>query len=113
MVDVAVDRSLAWHQHPSAAALFRELRNMRRDAELRHAFGFDPALGAKAVPSEDVFDRLPAAVTGHQNLVLEIFDALVAQIKRKHPIIAVHGQEMAADKGYDSAENRAALFDTS
>jgi hypothetical protein len=78
-------------QHPSAAALLRELR---RNAELRHACGFNPALGTKAVPSDDAFGRLLTSVIGHQDLVFKIFDALVDELGRLLPGL---GQLQAAD----------------
>ena len=41
-------------QHPSVASLRRELL---RNGELRQLCGFDPMLGAKAVPTDDAFSN--------------------------------------------------------
>lgn len=79
------------YQHPNAATLLRELR---RNAELRWACGFDPSLGAKAVPSDDAFGRFLATVVEQQPLVLGMFDMLVKQLGELLPDL---GEKLAAD----------------
>jgi hypothetical protein len=79
------------YQHPNAASLLRELR---RNAQLRQACGFDLSMGAKAVPSDDAFGRFLSAVIGQQPLVLKMFDVLVGQLGEILPDL---GKKLAAD----------------
>jgi len=79
------------YQHPNAATLLRELR---RNAQLRQACGFDLTLGAKAVPSDDAFGRFLVAVIAQQPLVLSMFDVLVKQLGELLPDL---GRKLAAD----------------
>jgi hypothetical protein len=69
-------------QHPSAAALLRELR---RNGELRDVCGFDPLLGESAVPSDDAFGRFLALVMAHLGELLGIFDQLVETLRHRLP----------------------------
>ncbi len=78
-------------QHPSAASLLRELR---RNGELRHLCGFDPLLGAAAVPSDDAFGRFLAVVMEQLDELLEIFHQLVEALKAKLPRL---GEKLAVD----------------
>lgn len=78
-------------QHPSAASLLRELR---RNGELRDVCGFDPLLGAAAVPSGDAFGRFLALVMDHLDELLEIFHRLVEMLTTKLPRL---GEKLAAD----------------
>ena len=78
-------------QHPSAASLLRELR---RNAELRDVCGFDPLLGAAAVPSDDAFGRFLALEMEHLDELLEIFHRLVEMLKAKLPRL---GEKLAVD----------------
>ena len=78
-------------QHPSAAALLRELR---RNGELRAVCGFDPLLGAAAVPSDDAFGRFLVLVMEHLDELREMFDQLVEMLKTKLPRL---GEKLAAD----------------
>jgi len=78
-------------QHPSAAALLRELR---RNGQLRDVCGFDPALGAGAVPSDDAFGRFLALVMEHLDDLLDIFHRLVEALDAKLPEL---GKKLAVD----------------
>lgn len=78
-------------QHPSAAALLRELR---RNGELRTLCGFDPLLGEAAVPSDDAFGRFLALVMGHLDELLGIFDQLLEALRHKLPRL---GEKLAVD----------------
>jgi hypothetical protein len=87
-------------QHESAAALLRELR---RNAELRHLCGFDPSLGSRAVPSEDAFGRFLELVINHREYLLDIFHKLIDELKRLLPDL---GAKLAVDsKGIRSHGN--------
>jgi len=78
-------------QHPSAAALLRELR---RNAELRQVCGFDPLLGLAATPTEDAFGRFLGLVIEQQAQVLDRFHRLVAALAQVLPDL---GQKLAVD----------------
>lgn len=78
-------------QHPSAAALLRELR---RNGELRGVCGFDPLLGEAAVPSDDAFGRFLALVMAHLGKLLGIFDQLVETLRHKLPRL---GEKLTVD----------------
>lgn len=78
-------------QHPSAASLLRELR---RNGELRKLCGFDPLLGAAAVPTDHAFGRFLAVVMEHLDELLEIFARLVEGLRHKLPGL---GKRLAVD----------------
>ena len=78
-------------QHDSAASLLRELS---RNGELRGLCGFDPMLGAAAVPSDDAFGRFLAVVMEHQVRLQTMFDELVDQLKQELPDL---GRRIAVD----------------
>lgn len=87
-------------QHESAAALLRELR---RNAELRHLCGFDPSLGSKAVPSEDAFGHFLELVINHRKYLLDIFHKVIDELKQVLPDL---GAKLAVDsKGIRSHGN--------
>jgi hypothetical protein len=79
------------YQHESAAGLLRELR---RNAELREFCGFNPLLGAAAVPTGDAFGHFLAVVMDHQDQLLEIFDHLIDELKR---LLSGLGEKLAVD----------------
>lgn len=68
--------------HESIASLIRELR---RNAELRQVCGFDPLLGADAVPTEDAFSRFLDVLIEHRHMLVEMFDLLVGQLMVELP----------------------------
>ena len=78
-------------QHPSAAALRRELR---RNAELRQVCGFDLVLGDGAVPSAWAFSRFMRSVIAHRAEVRAMFECLVEELAALLPDL---GQDLAAD----------------
>jgi hypothetical protein len=78
-------------QHPSAASLLRELR---RNGELRDLCGFDPLLGAAAVPSDDAFGRFLVVVMEEQDALVEIFHRLVERLRARLPGL---GNKLAVD----------------
>ena len=79
------------YQHLSAASLLRELR---RNGELRPLCGFNPLLGAAAVPSDDAFGRFLTVVMEHLDGLLEIFGQLVEALGAKLPGL---GEKLAVD----------------
>lgn len=78
-------------QHPSAASLLRELK---RNGELRGLCGFDPFLGASAVPSEDAFGRFLGTMIECREEMLDIFDKLVEKLAEVLPDL---GERQAVD----------------
>lgn len=78
-------------QHPSIESLRRELG---RNGELRQLCGFDPLLGAAAVPSKDAFSRFLELLIEHRALIVELFHRLVDELKTKLPDL---GEKTAAD----------------
>lgn len=78
-------------QHPSIESLRRELG---RNGELRQLCGFDPFLGAAAVPSKDAFSRFLELLIEHSGLIVELFHRLVDELKTKLPDL---GEKTAAD----------------
>jgi hypothetical protein len=78
-------------QHPSAASLLRELC---RNAQLRELCGFDPLLGAQAVPTDEAMSRFLALVMTAQQEVEEMFHELVARIAQVLPDL---GTTLAVD----------------
>jgi Transposase DDE domain/Transposase domain (DUF772) len=85
-------------QHPSAAALIRELW---RNGELRQLCGFDPLAGMAAAPTEDAFGRFLALLVEHRQRLVKIFHGLFDQLAHELPDL---GQRLAVDsKGLRSA----------
>jgi hypothetical protein len=78
-------------QHPSAAALLRELW---RNAELRQVCGFDPHKGTGAAPSEDAFGRFLALICDNRALLVDMFQRLVDELGKELPAL---GQRLAVD----------------
>ena len=74
------------YQHPSAAALLRELR---RNGELRQLCGFDPFLGEQAVPTKDAFSRFLELLIEHADFLSEMFHELVDELKKELPDLGV------------------------
>jgi hypothetical protein len=74
-------------QHPTVEALLRELR---RNAELRQLCGFNPILGAAAVPSSFAMSRFFAALMKHEDLVKAMFEDLVRKLKVALPDLGRH-----------------------
>lgn len=77
--------------HTGVASLRRELK---RNGELRQVCGFDPLKGAKAVPSEDAYGRFIAKLAEHIDLIIEVFEDLVARLGELLPDF---GRRLAAD----------------
>ena len=64
-------------QHTSVASLRRELR---RNAELRQACGFNPLLGEAAVPTDSAFSNFLEAVLRHEDEIRAMFHLLVDKL---------------------------------
>ncbi|MBI5527694.1 MAG: transposase [Deltaproteobacteria bacterium] len=77
--------------HLSIASLRRELL---RNGELRCLCGFDPFLGAEAVPTDDAFSRFLALLMEQDVEVVWMFHALVEELKKVLPDL---GEKLAAD----------------
>ncbi len=75
------------YQHPSAAALLRELR---RNGELRAACGFNPLLGMAAVPTEWAFSRFLQKVISQEQEVRRMFETLVERVAEALPDFGRH-----------------------
>ncbi len=75
------------YQHPSAAALLRELR---RNGELRAACGFNPLLGVAAVPGEWAFSRFLKNVISREQEVRRMFETLVERVAKELPDFGRH-----------------------
>lgn len=78
-------------QLASVAALLRELR---RNAELRQRCGFDPLLGARAVPTDEAMSRFLLLLCEHQAEVEAMFDSLVRELGYALPDL---GRTLAVD----------------
>ncbi len=78
-------------QHPTLAALLRELR---RNAELRQRCGFDPLKGAAAVPSAYNMSRFLRHVMALEPMIRAMFDQLVDTATELLPDL---GKELAFD----------------
>jgi hypothetical protein len=74
-------------QHPSMASLLRELR---RNAELRELCGFDPVLGADAVPDDHNMSRFLGNVIELEPLIQAMFDTLVEKMVAVVPDFGRH-----------------------
>jgi hypothetical protein len=79
------------YNHLSIASLLRELL---RNGELRNLCGFDPLLGAKAVPTDEAFSRFLALLLEQPGEVDWMFHALVEELKVVLPDL---GKKLAAD----------------
>ena len=85
-------------QHPSAAALIRELW---RNAELRQLCGFDPLRGMGAAPTDDAFGRFLELCVEHRDQLEQMFHRLVDELSHELPVL---GRRLAVDaKGIRSA----------
>lgn len=69
-------------QHQSVASLRRELR---RNAELRFACGFDPALGEKVVPTDSAYSNFLGNLMEHEPDVRAMFHVLVESLRAEIP----------------------------
>jgi hypothetical protein len=77
--------------HESIESLRRELR---RNAELRQACGFDPLRGDQAVPSKFAFSRFLVALGQCPGAVAAVFEA---QVDRLEALLPDFGRRLAAD----------------
>jgi hypothetical protein len=77
--------------HLSIESLRRELL---RNGELRCLCGFDPIIGAEAVPSKDAFSRFLSLVLSQPDAVAWMFHLLVEELKKVLPDL---GAKLAAD----------------
>ena len=64
-------------EHASIESMRRELS---RNAQLREMCGFNPILGAEAVPSKSAYNRFLSKLLAYEPLVREMFDCLVKQL---------------------------------
>lgn len=78
-------------QHPSAAALIRELW---RNGELRQLCGFNPFGGMASAPSADAMERFLKLILEHKEMLTDIFHTLVDELKKELPDL---GAKTAAD----------------
>ncbi len=84
-----------WHSFIAALMLDHRthaglLRELRRNGELRMACGFDPVLGAEAVPSQTAFSRFVAKLVRLEHLVDRVFDDLLERLCRLLPGLGRH-----------------------
>ena len=85
------------YQHPSAAALLRELR---RNGELRQACGFNPLLGLAAVPPEWALSRFLKNVIAREKGIRRMFEGLAEEVAE---VLPDFGRHLAVDgKAIDS-----------
>jgi hypothetical protein len=75
------------YQHPSVASLRRELL---RNAELRELCGFDPLMGAEAVPPESAYTRFLKNVFRFGSEIEAIFDQLLDRLGTLLPGLGTH-----------------------
>ena len=73
-------------QHPSAAALVRELW---RNGELRDLCGFNPHGKTVNAPSPDAMEHFLILIVEHSKQLLKIFHRLVDELKRELPDLGV------------------------
>ncbi len=78
-------------QHPTVEALLRELR---RNAQLRHVCGFDLVKGLEAVPNSWAFSRFLGQVMAHRDLMQQMFDTLVDGLTE---LLPDYGVSLAVD----------------
>jgi len=70
------------YEHRSVESLRRELL---RNGQLRDMCGYDPILGAKAVPSSRAYNHFLTLLLKHRSYIEKMFDILVEQIKEALP----------------------------
>jgi hypothetical protein len=75
------------YQHVSVASLRRELL---RNGELRELCGFDPAKGARAVPSESAYTRFMRNLFGCGGEIEGIFEGLLDRLGQMVPELGRH-----------------------
>jgi len=86
------------YQHMTIESLRRELL---RNGELRESCGFDPAVGAEAVPSKDAYSLVLKKLMKKQYLINELFDELIVELKKYLPDLGRHvGIDSKAIKSY-------------
>ena len=73
-------------QHPSAAALIRELW---RNGELRQLCGFNPFGGMVSAPSADAMERFLKLILEHREMLTDIFHTLIDELKKELPDLGV------------------------
>jgi len=78
-------------QHPSAAALLREVR---RNGELRQLCGFNPFGGEKSAPSDDAMERFLKLLVEHGGMLTDMFHQLIDELKKELPDL---GMKTAVD----------------
>jgi len=79
------------YEHASIECLRRELS---RNAQLREMCGFNPLLGATAVPSKSAYNRFLTNLLHHESLIKEMFDCLVKELILHFPDF---GKNLAGD----------------
>lgn len=79
------------YEHVSVASLRRELS---RNAQLRELCGFNPLMGAKAIPSKSAYNRFLSNLINHESLIREMFDCLVKELVGLFPDF---GKNLAGD----------------
>ena len=79
------------YEHVSIESLRRELG---RNAQLREMCGFNPILGAAAVPSKSAYNRFLSKVVAHEPLVRQMFDRLVKELTM---LVPGFGTNLAGD----------------
>ena len=75
------------YQHPSVASLRRELL---RNGELRGLCGFDPLMGAQAVPPESAYTRFLKNVFRFGSEIEAMFEQLLDRLGRVLPELGTH-----------------------
>ena len=74
-------------QHPTVESLLRELR---RNGQLRDACGFNPLLGANAVPSSSAMSHFMANLIAEKALINKMFESLVTTLAQLLPGFGEH-----------------------
>jgi len=74
-------------QHESVESLRRELS---RNGELRDLCGFDPLGGEEAIPSSDAYTRFLKNLMKEQEMIEEMFNALINEAKELLPDLGEH-----------------------
>lgn len=77
--------------HETIESLRRELQ---RNGQLRQLCGFEPLMGARAVPGSHVYSRFLVSLIEHRGLVKQMHERLVCEYGRLHPDF---GQTVAVD----------------
>ena len=82
-------------EHSSVASLRRELL---RNGQLRQLCGFDPVLGAAAVPPARAYTRFMGRLIEQEEEITQLFDGLLDRLKEALPdlgeVLAVDGKEL-------------------